>query len=142
MSIRIQARRGTEAEWIAEDPVLALGELAYSTDAERLKLGNGEDEWSSLTYVDKIPSQSGNSGKILITNGSNSFWSSSATFDGPVILNNNIDFTSASVIGLDLLPDQTSQSGKFLTTNGSETSWEEIPEPPPPVPVAMLLGGM
>jgi hypothetical protein len=70
--------------------------------------------------------------------------SASVTVNSILKLNNTIDFTSASVVGLDLLPTQTGQSGKFLTTNGSNTLWEEIeiPESPPPIPVAMFLGGM
>tara|TARA_R110000824_G_scaffold77767_1_gene196546 strand:- start:2216 stop:3382 length:1167 start_codon:yes stop_codon:yes gene_type:complete len=50
-----------------------------------------------------LPSQSGNSGKFLTTNGSVSSWDD-----------------------VDALPSQTGNSGKFLITNGSATSWETI----------------
>lgn len=56
----------------------------------------------SATINDIVPSQSGNSGKVLTTNGTAVSW---ATADG--------------------LPDQTGQSGKFLTTNGTTASWAE-----------------
>jgi len=46
----IQHRRGTEAEWIAANPILAAGELGYSTDAYKIKVGNGASQWSALPY--------------------------------------------------------------------------------------------
>ena len=58
-------------------------------------------EWSNKQ--DALPSQTGNSGKFLTTNGSTMSWGT-----------------------VEALPDQTGQSGKFLTTNGSTMSWEEI----------------
>lgn len=56
-----------------------------------------------------IPSQTGNSGKYLTTNGTIVSWST-----------------------VDALPSQTSNSGKILTTNGTSASWatltaEQIP---------------
>ena len=47
----IQLRRGTEAEWINKDPVLVKGEPAYSTDVNRLKIGDGIHHWSELDYI-------------------------------------------------------------------------------------------
>ena len=60
------------------------------------------------TYVDNnkgdtLPSQSGQSGKFLTTDGSSASWAS-----------------------VDALPSQTGQSGKFLTTNGTSASWTSI----------------
>lgn len=51
MAVKIQIRRGTEAEWIAADPVLAEGELAVSLDTGSFKIGNGVDVWSDLSYA-------------------------------------------------------------------------------------------
>jgi hypothetical protein len=184
MSVRIQARRGTEAEWVAADPVLASGELAYSTDTEQLKIGDGVSNWSDLTYIGDLPQQSGfaglfmttdgtnlsfadplpdqseQNGKFLTTDGASASWgevdltpyatsacpiftglaifdgsasfNNSVDFDGDVttnaslILNNVIDFTSASVIGLDSLPSQEGENGKYLTTDGSVASWGTV----------------
>lgn len=53
---------------------------------------------------DTLPTQSGNSGKFLTTNGSALSWGT-----------------------VEALPSQTSQSGKFLTTNGTNASWADIP---------------
>ena len=49
------------------------------------------------------PTQTGNSGKYLTTDGSSTSWAA-----------------------VDALPDQTSNSGKYLTTDGSTASWELI----------------
>lgn len=56
-------------------------------------------DWDSLTY--QLPTQSGNSGKFLTTDGTNESW------------------------GL-ALPDQTGNAGKFLTTDGANESWGEV----------------
>jgi hypothetical protein len=114
MSIRIQARRGTEAQWQAADPVLSEGELAYSTDTEQLKLGDGTSNWSDLTYIGGLPEQAGSEGLFITTDGE------SLSFASPVA-------------------NQSGQGGKFLSTDGSQTVWEDIP---PAIPIAFHLGGM
>lgn len=53
---------------------------------------------SAAGYV--VPSQTGNSGKYLTTNGTAVSWGT-----------------------VDALPSQTGNSGKFLTTNGTSASW-------------------
>ena len=55
----------------------------------------------STAYV--VPSQTGNTGKYLTTDGTTSSWST-----------------------VDSLPSQTSNSGKFLTTDGSTASWAVV----------------
>jgi hypothetical protein len=52
-----------------------------------------------------LPSQTGNSGKFLTTDGTSKSWSTVAQYT---------------------LPDQTSNSGKFLTTNGTLESWATV----------------
>lgn len=47
----IQFRRATEPEWIDNDPVLRPGESAYSTDVNKLKIGDGVKHWSELEYI-------------------------------------------------------------------------------------------
>lgn len=61
---------------------------------------------SSSAHANLIPTQSGNSGKFLTTNGTATSWAT-----------------------VDALPSQTSQSGKFLTTNGTTASWANVPSP-------------
>lgn len=48
MAQRIQFRRGTAAEWIGSDPVLAQGEIGYATDTGELRIGDGSTAWSTL----------------------------------------------------------------------------------------------
>lgn len=47
----IQLRRDTATQWTAVNPILAAGELACELDTGRLKVGDGETAWSSLSYV-------------------------------------------------------------------------------------------
>jgi len=47
----IQFRRGTEAEWVAKDPILRDGEPALSRDKDRIKVGDGVRHWSQLPYL-------------------------------------------------------------------------------------------
>lgn len=47
----IQFRRGTEAEWVAENPILAAGELGYASDVNNYKIGDGVNRWADLPYV-------------------------------------------------------------------------------------------
>ena len=54
----------------------------------------------SISIGDTLPSQTGQSGKYLTTDGSSASWAT-----------------------VDALPSQTGQSGKFLTTDGTDASW-------------------
>ena len=68
------------------------------------------------TSVYVVPSQTGNSGKYLTTDGSVSSWAA-----------------------VDALPSQTGNGGKYLTTDGSTASWQQIVTDPTPS-VFMLMG--
>jgi hypothetical protein len=68
----------------------------------------------STEYV--VPSQTGNSGKYLTTNGTVSSWGA-----------------------VDALPSQTGNSGKYLTTNGTAAAWASIVTDPTPS-IFMLMG--
>lgn len=41
MLSKIQVRRGTDAEWTAENPVLAAGEFGFVTDIPKIVIGDG-----------------------------------------------------------------------------------------------------
>ena len=47
----IQLRRAKESEWIEKNPILRLGEPAYSTDVNKLKIGDGIHPWSEIEYL-------------------------------------------------------------------------------------------
>lgn len=51
MSIRMQQRRGTASVWLANDPILAPGEIGIESDTGKFKFGNGIDTWTNLSYA-------------------------------------------------------------------------------------------
>jgi len=106
MAQQIQLRNGTAAQWTSANPTLAVGELGVETDTSRFKVGTGSTAWASLAYVSGIgslPSQTGNSGKYLTTDGTVSSWGT-----------------------INALPTQTSNSGKYLITDGTTASWATV----------------
>jgi hypothetical protein len=117
MTARMQQRRDTAANWTSTNPTLAAGEMGIETDTYKLKVGDGSTAWTSLPYSVDIPSQTGQSGKYLQTNGTVTSWST-----------------------VDALPSQTGNSGKYLTTNGTAASWATITTDP--TPTVFMLGGM
>lgn len=94
----------------------------------------------STTYV--VPSQSGNSGKYLTTNGSVSSWASvdalpsQSTHSGQYL---TTDGTTASWATVNALPTQSGHSGQYLTTNGSTASWASVTTDPNPN-IFMMMG--
>jgi len=52
MSITIQHKRDTAANWTSNNPTLAAGEFGFETDTGKLKLGDGSTAWSSLNYFE------------------------------------------------------------------------------------------
>jgi len=49
MAYKIQIRRDTTANWYSVNPVLSQGELGYDLDLNIIKVGNGIDNWITLT---------------------------------------------------------------------------------------------
>ena len=114
----ISDETGTGALVFANTPTLVTPVLGVATATSI----NGTTIPSSKTLVATdstayvVPSQTGNSGKYLTTNGTTSSWGT-----------------------VDALPSQTSNSGKYLTTNGTAASWASIVTDPTPS-VFMLMG--
>lgn len=50
MAQQVQLRRGTAAEWVAANPILAIGELGFETDTSKYKIGDGSTAWNSKGY--------------------------------------------------------------------------------------------
>lgn len=48
--VTIKIRRGTAAEWTAENPILAAGELGLETDTQKMKVGDGASYWNDIPY--------------------------------------------------------------------------------------------
>ena len=51
MAYRILLRRDTLINWNYNEPVLLSGEAGFVTDTGRLKIGDGQSNWSSLPYL-------------------------------------------------------------------------------------------
>jgi len=51
MTARLQNRRDTAANWTANNPTLAAGELGLETDTAKFKMGDGATAWNSLAYA-------------------------------------------------------------------------------------------
>lgn len=67
------------------------------------KASNADNDTEWVDTPDGLPSQTGNSGKYLTTNGSAASWAV-----------------------VDSLPSQTGNNGKYLTTDGSSASWATV----------------
>lgn len=46
-----QLRRGYEAAWQKNNPVLASGEPGFCIDKNAIKIGNGQTAWNDLAYI-------------------------------------------------------------------------------------------
>lgn len=51
MTMQIQIRRDTAANWTAENPTLLVGEVGLETDTGRQKMGDGATAWNTLGYM-------------------------------------------------------------------------------------------
>jgi hypothetical protein len=113
------AQTGTGSTFVMQtSPTLTTPNLGVATATSI----NGTTIPSSKTLVATdstqyvVPSQTGNSGKYLTTDGTTSSWGT-----------------------VNALPSQTGNSGKYLTTNGTTASWASIVTDPTPS-VFMLMG--
>lgn len=51
MNIRIQQKRDTSNNWKLNNPILLEGELGIELDTNKIKIGNGRDNWNKLEYI-------------------------------------------------------------------------------------------
>jgi hypothetical protein len=133
---QIQIRRGTSAEWVTANPILAVGEFGLETDTRRIKIGTGSDVWTQLRYVDAGPPQTVASGGIANLTGTQQLQITTGTIvstpDGRRWLYSGTGSKTAEasyiVIG-DLSPDWADVAGKPTTFT-------------PPVATTATLGGV
>lgn len=89
----------------SDNPILQRGELGYETDTNLLKVGDGVTAWNDLPYAGDggsiLPDQTGNSGKFLTTDGTETSWA-------------------------DVLPDQSGHANEFLMTDGATATWKAV----------------
>jgi hypothetical protein len=67
MGVRIQLRRDTAANWNAQNPILAAGEVGIETDTRKFKFGDGGSLWTELNYA--------------VGDGAETFWTAIAESD-------------------------------------------------------------
>jgi hypothetical protein len=48
---KIKFKRDTAANWSSANPVLDSGEAGFDTTNNKIKIGNGSNNWSSLNYL-------------------------------------------------------------------------------------------
>ena len=51
MTTRIKLRRDTQANWLSNNPILALGEAGHDTTNNELRIGDGSTTWSGLAAI-------------------------------------------------------------------------------------------
>ena len=115
----VAAQTGTGSTFVMNtSPTLVTPDIGVATATSI----NGTSIPSSKTLVATdstayvVPSQTGNSGKYLTTNGTVSSWGT-----------------------VDALPSQTSNAGKYLTTDGTTASWATVTTDPT-ADIFMMMG--
>lgn len=132
MSIRMQQKRDTAANWTSNNPTLASGEIGFETDTSKIKIGDGSTAWTGLSYFtgagisslveDTTPQLGGD----LDMNG-NEIEGVDATEMGYVVgVTSSIQTQINAKIG-DVVDDTTPQLGGDLDNN--EKSIALTPEP-------------
>jgi hypothetical protein len=59
MSVQIQLRNDTAANWTSENPTLAVGEVGVENDTNQFKIGDGVTAWNDLEYAVAEPNTLG-----------------------------------------------------------------------------------
>ena len=65
----IQLRRGTSTEWATANPVLADGEIGIDKTTGSIKIGNGTNTWSQLSFFSAGGVSDGDKGDISVSGG-------------------------------------------------------------------------
>lgn len=60
MATRMQQRRGTAAQWLAADPILAAGEIGFESDTGEFRIGDGINHWDDLSPFKNLEDLGGN----------------------------------------------------------------------------------
>jgi hypothetical protein len=93
-----------------------LGKLTVGTNGYVLKANSATATGLEWGAYDPLPSQTGNTGEFLTTDGSTTSWAA-----------------------VSQVPSQTGNAGKYLSTNGTTASWESVTTDP--TPTTFLLMG-
>ena len=68
MSVQIQMRRGTAAQWATANTLLAEGEIGLELDTQKFKMGTGLLAWNDLAYYSAVgvSSVNGQTGTVVL----------------------------------------------------------------------------
>ena len=116
--------------YVGQSPIV-VNASTISLTTVPVNLGGTGQVTANAGFNALAPTQTGNSGKYLKTDGTNSAWDtldiSTADITGTLpIVNGGTGQTTANT-GLNaLLPVQTGQANKYLQTDGTNTSWDAI----------------
>lgn len=100
--VAIKIRRGTNAQWLAANPILEAGELGLNTDNNRLKVGNGSLGWNSLSYINISPGDVNEATQDYL-----GAFLQNGTHDGVDVTYNDVLNTIALVVDRDYIVDKT-----------------------------------
>ena len=75
MATKIQVRRDIAANWTSTNPTLSEGEIGFETDTNKVKIGTGIADWSTLDYFGgtggggggAVDSVNGQTGVVVLT---------------------------------------------------------------------------
>ena len=116
--------------YVGQSPIV-VNASTISLSTVPVNLGGTGQVTANAGFNALAPTQTGNSGKYLKTDGTNSAWDtldiSTADITGTLpIVNGGTGQTTANT-GLNaLLTVQTGQANKYLQTDGTNTSWDAI----------------
>ncbi len=123
---------GTTAASGAFTTLSASGAFSLSGDQVQISEGGTGQATANAAFNALAPSQAGNSGKYLQTDGTNSSWDAininTADITGTLpIANGGTGQTTANAAFNALAPSQTGNANKYLTTDGTNSSWAANP---------------
>jgi hypothetical protein len=137
---KILSTDGLSGVWVSASPITSPGDmivggvggvpsrLTPGSAGQMLSIVGGSPNWVDATTA-SLPSQTGNTGKFLTTNGTIPSWTSVlpdlAGNSGKFLTNNG---TTASWSTVSPVPNQQGCNGMFLTTNGTIASWVTLPQ--------------
>jgi hypothetical protein len=115
-------------QYVGTSPIVVNGSTISLTTVP-VNLGGTGQITANAGFNALAPTQTGNTGKYLKTDGTNSAWDlldiSTADITGTLpILNGGTGQTTANASFNALAPNQATNTGKYLKTDGTNTSWD------------------